>query len=576
MIMDSDTQPPKVTGYGVLLILVCFLNVIKSEVYYIGPSSSDQCIVESDHCLTLSQFVHNSSNLLMNDTGLVFSPGNHSLEADLVVQNIQSFSMFVKPTLKSPRAIIICDNNTRFEFRNASVVTMRGFDFVGCLENYVVSVGQFKVENSRFYDQEIVHGTIMIIDDSAATLDTVTIAFISTLEKVQTFRETSKGCKIATMDYRLIGILIRKSVVNITQSWFEGNNVGLGGVVYMKFSSELTIFNTTFMNNSAAEYCNSNTCCSTGGIVRVNRLQGNTVKLYHSKFVQNTGVLVMISGDSMVYATYTNLVISHSMLIHNTGQILEAKHTNISISYSNFFGNNGTGMVSITDGIITSIEYSKFINNTGLILQALNTSVSVNRSDYVLIKDQDHTFVAPSEIVSNFYHNKFIHNSGSWIFWLETWGPNMISIAHNEFIDNTVTCSVVYFYGGKITLRLSEFINNRAYNSVVELQYTTAETLANNVFIDNRAAYEVYIRSFVCRPGYSISLSSSRCIKCSEHWHRNLVGIVIAALVAGIALVFIMLALNMTVAVGTLNGILVLVLMFASLQITMKLKPFTH
>ena len=538
-----------------LLTLMCLLNVVKSEVYYIESSSNGQCIGKSDHCLTFSQYVRNSSVYLANDTSLIFSSGNHSLDTDFVVKNIHSFSMFVQPTLKSSKAVIICDNNTRFEFRNASIVAMRGIEFVGCLENCVVSVGQFRVQNSRFHSRNnniIAHGTILTIDDSTATLDTVTI------ERVQTFHEfeTSKDCKIATVDYRMIGVLIRKSIVNITQSWFEGNNVGLGGVIYAEFGSELIIFNTTFLNNSAVEYCSSNySCCSTGGIVRANRLQGNTVKLYHNKFVQNVGVLILISGDSMVYATYTNLIISHSTLSHNTGQILEAKHTNVSISHSNFFDNDGSSMISVADGIVANIDYSKFINNTGLILQALNTSVSVNRTDYVS-NNLNQSFVAPSGIISSFYHNTLIHNSGSWIFWLEAWDSNMINIAHNEFTENSVTCSVVYFYGGEITLSLNEFITNRAYNAVVELQYTTAETLANNVFIDNRAAYEVYIRSFVCRSGYSISLSSSHCIKCNEHWHRNLIGIVIAAFVAGIALVFIMLALNMTVAVGTLNGIL--------------------
>ena len=85
--------------------------------------------------------------------------------------------------------------------------------------------------------------------------------------------------------------------------------------------------------------------------------------------------------------------------------------------------------------------------------------------------------------------------------------------------------------------------------------YTTAGGLTNNVFIDNSAAYEVYIQ-LNCRPGLDLSLGSSRCIQCSENWHCDLIGIVVAAFIAGIALVIFMLALNMTVAVGTLNGIL--------------------
>ena len=85
--------------------------------------------------------------------------------------------------------------------------------------------------------------------------------------------------------------------------------------------------------------------------------------------------------------------------------------------------------------------------------------------------------------------------------------------------------------------------------------YTTAENLTNNVFIDNNATYDVFITKF-CRPGLSLSLGNPCCIPCPEHWYRNLIGIVIAAFIAGIALVVFMLALNMIVAVGTLNGIL--------------------
>ena len=45
-------------------------------------------------------------------------------------------------------------------------------------------------------------------------------------------------------------------------------------------------------------------------------------------------------------------------------------------------------------------------------------------------------------------------------------------------------------------------------------------------------------------------------LKCSENWCRDLIGIVVAALIAGIVLIFFTLALNMTVIIGTLNEIL--------------------
>jgi predicted outer membrane repeat protein len=59
-----------------------------------------------------------------------------------------------------------------------------------------------------------------------------------------------------------------------------------------------------------------------------------------------------------------------------------------------------------------------------------------------------------------------------------------------------------------------------------------------------------------CQPHYSLSLGSSKCIKCHKEWYGQLIGITIASFFAGIFLVAIVLVLNLTVAVGTLNSII--------------------
>ena len=58
-----------------------------------------------------------------------------------------------------------------------------------------------------------------------------------------------------------------------------------------------------------------------------------------------------------------------------------------------------------------------------------------------------------------------------------------------------------------------------------------------------------------CKPGFSLSLGSSHCIPCS-HWHANLPIILFTAIVSGVILITMLLVLNLTVAVGTLNGII--------------------
>ena len=59
-----------------------------------------------------------------------------------------------------------------------------------------------------------------------------------------------------------------------------------------------------------------------------------------------------------------------------------------------------------------------------------------------------------------------------------------------------------------------------------------------------------------CQPGLSLSLGSSHCLPCPSYWPALLVAVTIAAILAGIALVALFLILNMTVAGGTLNGLI--------------------
>ena len=59
-----------------------------------------------------------------------------------------------------------------------------------------------------------------------------------------------------------------------------------------------------------------------------------------------------------------------------------------------------------------------------------------------------------------------------------------------------------------------------------------------------------------CRPSLSLSLGSSRCLQCPSYWLILLAITTIAAILADIVLVALLLVLNMTVAVGTLNGLI--------------------
>ena len=59
-----------------------------------------------------------------------------------------------------------------------------------------------------------------------------------------------------------------------------------------------------------------------------------------------------------------------------------------------------------------------------------------------------------------------------------------------------------------------------------------------------------------CRQSLSLSLGSSRCLSCPSYWTVILIIILLAALLGGVTLIALILCLNLTVAVGSINGII--------------------
>ena len=59
-----------------------------------------------------------------------------------------------------------------------------------------------------------------------------------------------------------------------------------------------------------------------------------------------------------------------------------------------------------------------------------------------------------------------------------------------------------------------------------------------------------------CRPGSSLSLGSTQCISCHKQWLGLLFAIILAEIISGLILVAIIQVFNVTVAMGTLSGIL--------------------
>ena len=501
MAQDSSNQASLCKCLASILFLT-FISCVSSEEFYIVPSPSYPC--SEDHCLTLSQFVSAFTNCSNCDsTILIFVPGNYNLESDLIIENIHSFSISTEPLSSALR--IICNIDTNFEFRNITIVAINGVDFIECYGNLLASVSGFNLTESTFYSHPEHDSTTLTITESTAYLERV--AFLSTVESVQdrtiTTLKLQENCTLnSTTIYR---ILANNSVIIIKESLFDRTIVGVGAVVSDLDSSKITIFNNTFANNRAT-CCSSETCV--GAILRVS---DGTIAVYDSRFEYNHGTVSETVGG---IATFSHCVFSnHFQSFHDDIIDDDVPVENVFLAFDSDL----------------SIRYSMFINNTVPIVNATSSN----------------TFVT---------HNTFGNNNRQVLMFFTH--ANVTSLYHNELVNNTAINLIKHISTDNVAISLNEFISNKVVFGLISLSYDIEpENVTNNIFIDNSAAFDIYINSD-CMPGLSRSLGSSRCITCPKRWYLNFAGLLVAAFVAGIVFVVLMLALNLTVAVGTLNGIL--------------------
>ena len=566
-------------------LLLCF-NFVTCEEYYIIPSQSHPCCV--DHCLTLTQFIGGIANCSKCDnTTLIFAPGNYNFESYLLIENYLSFSMYAESSSSETR--ITCSPDAIFEFRNINSVAIKGVHFVECSGSQIVSTDQIHLMNCTFSSDAEVVGTTLIIVESTAYLDGV--SFLSIIENTSQFYRENISMQLqenCTSDsagtYR---ILANNSVIIVTHSLFDGSIIDLGAIIYSQNSSEITISSSIFKTNRATCcYLNTNTSLGcTGAILRVHN---SIMSVYDSRFEYNQGNVVRLEEgianlthcvfsyhfrnfnmEDVIFTYHSNLSISYSTFAHNTITILGAFYSNVSVESSKFIGNS---QVLEMRGGQATIDHNAFAKNDGQLFNALNITMLHlfhnefinNTSEFNMmyltsnkqnsVEEDCNTRLSLSIAYNMFINNRIGISNESRLISVDV---NTVALDHNEFIDNAGFC-LNYLIAEEVTVRLNEFIANKIYAVLVWLPYYTRTekfSVINNVLMDNDAVFGFYINSN-CKPGSSLSLGSSHCVKCPEHWHLSLLGLVVAAFIAGIVLVILMLALNLTVAVGTLNGIL--------------------
>lgn len=125
----------------------------------------------------LSPSLNTSNAYVSLNISLIFLSGNHSLDAELVDDNVAAFSMLTSSFSSSNSVWIICSLFGTVKFRNISSVHVSGVTFYGYNDNRIMSVNYFFLEDSNFIGCDDHKGTALELFKVTARLVRVSFRF---------------------------------------------------------------------------------------------------------------------------------------------------------------------------------------------------------------------------------------------------------------------------------------------------------------------------------------------------------------------------------------------------------------
>ena len=517
-----------------LTLLVHFdLTISLSEgpgYYTVTPSSADPCN-ETEHCLTLSQFVNNSSDYLRANTTLHFLQGEHSLDSTLLIENVDTFYM---SSLDSNVTIVCNHSSARFEFNNVSVVHVSGLTFIGCTGNKFINIRQLMLKDSQLIGHEQINGTALELEETSATFTNTKLRLNYGSRVTSLTCENDDHANVRfdflngrnryediTVDVTAGGAIVSThSNVTIIGSVFEGNSAQAGGAIFAQLQSNITIINSTFVGNQATSLQSHQYCYAGGGVLYCD--SGSSIIVNSSTFERNTAHWlggVMTTG---LHGTVT-VTITNSDFVSNTagyfgGVLSSADNSSITITNSNFTENSANSYGGVlympgADNSSITITNSNFTENSanydgGVLYMpgADNSSITITNSNFtensanyyggvLYMFGADHSSITITN--SNFTENSANYYGG--VLYMLGADHSSITITNSNFTENSANYygGVLYMPGAdhsSITITNSNFTENSANNGGGVLDMLGADhssiTITNSNFTENSANYD--------------------------------------------------------------------------------------
>ena len=490
------------------------LKLILGREIYITPSSNSSC--PEQPCLILSQLANDFRNDLSSNVTLIFLPGSHNLQLELLIESIGEICMLPHPDF-SQMPVILCGWLAKFTFENINLVYMSGLKFSGCGGNKAQSVGHFIIEHSIFLGQQNINGSALELVHTTANISKSSFIFNTCgsyhgpigLYQLMSVQDPSSELTV----YAFVGgaLLVNQSNVDITSSIFEGNNAEVGGAIFSVDESNITVSNSTFVNNHAFYPYK----LSFGGAIYSESGQYNpgrasmpisgSMVIINTEFIDNTAT----SEGGAVVAFYVNVGIHKCKLIRNSGSLggaMMVQNAIVTIYHSQFDHNiahyavTGGGAVLVNDGTVVNITRSQFSNNTawqgGALFAKSLSNVTITNSVFDRNTAQTHGGVLSSSTHSiviivqcQFHSNKALRQGG-----VVAANYHTIVIIHDsEFYNNEA-----HEFGGAINIVFhcqlivvnSQFNESTALAGGVLYMALHSEASVSGSNFHNNSAYE--------------------------------------------------------------------------------------
>ena len=504
-----------ISVFVIVFLLSTAVQYCSCERFNIIPTADSPCPGEftGEPCLTLQQYVANPS--LSSNITLELHSGNHRLDSQLSVADINSFTMRANATVT-----VTCSQQLRsssyewFRFDRVQQLHVTGITFIGC-RMYLWYVTNVTFVRDSFVNKTMPSccrsGTALYIQSSTSVM--IRQCIISNNRGYQTIY----GIIIGTFTFDQSTInnnLYFNSIflsspysayttnISILNSNFSGN-YDYSGVVYVENARGVTIHNTHFNNNRAGQR---------GGAVYV---RGGQVNITNTNFSDNIadrfnggsgdgGALYITSGQSLnIYNVHFN----NNRAGTNTGNggAVYYDGGNITVTNSTFINNMAHGGGG---GALHSVR--RYTNIT-----LTNNTFSYNTAAYCGVMDIDEFFHYHVNFTGNtFTYNRAVGlvagNNGGGVICIRN---ASISLMDNNFSHNTATgdAGVIRVDESHVTVQRSIFSNNTAGGDGGVFHtyfYPSTYTISHTSFTDNQAGGDGGVM-YVGRAGSHVAISQS-------------------------------------------------------------------